>query len=110
MPKISLNIEHIELGYLSERGGKYIFSANGDEVNRARKEFPIDMMLFNLNATGMQVFDDIPYPFNSFLSGVNREDIMQKAGINVEDNDFVKLYKLSKLIIVRENFEIHNID
>lgn len=107
MSRISLNIEDIELGYLIERGNKYVFCANGNEVNRAKVEYPIDMILFNLNATGMQVYDDIPYPFTTFVSGTYRSDLMEKAGINQNDSDFVRLYKLAGLTMMRENFEIH---
>lgn len=110
MSKIALTIEEIELGYLSEHNGKYLFCANGNEVDRARTKYPLDMMLFNLNATGMSVYDAIPYPFNTFLAGTNRPDLMEKAGIADMDTDFVKLYKLSALNLVRENFEIHKVD
>ena len=109
MTKISLNIENIELGYLLERDGKYIFCANEDEINRARKEYPLDMMLFKLNANGMKIYDTIPHPFNTFLSGTYREDLMTKAGINPEDSDYDRLCKLANLKMVRENFEIHTI-
>ncbi|MGN0961697.1 MAG: hypothetical protein ACI4PF_05845 [Christensenellales bacterium] len=110
MAKISLNIEDIELGYLLERGGKYLFCANEDEVNRAREEYPLDMVLFKLNSSGMVIYDRIPYPFNTFLSGTHREDLMSKAGINPDDSDYDRLYKLAGLNMVRENFEIHIAD
>lgn len=110
MAKISLNIEDIELGYLLERGGQYLFCANGDEVNRAYKKFPLDMLLFKLNSKGMQVYDTIPYPFSAFLPGTHREDLMIKAGIRSDDSDYDRLFKLANLRMIRENFEIHIVD
>lgn len=110
MAKISLCIEDIELGYLMERNGRYVFYANGDEVVRAKKEYPLDMLLFKLNEKGMVAYDIMPYPFSTFLSGTFREDLMVKAGINQTDRDFVRLYKLAKLKIVRQNFDIHVAD
>lgn len=110
MAKISLNIEDIELGYLLKRDGKYLFCANGDEVNIAYKRFPLDMLLFKLNSKGMQVYESIPYPFSAFLPGSFREDLMTKAGIKNDDSDYDRLYKLATLRMIRENFEIHTDD
>ena len=110
MAKISLCIEDIELGYLMERNGKYVFYANGDEVLRAKKEYPLDMVLFKLNDKGMKSFDNIPYPFSTFVSGTYREDIMRKANIETTDSDFVRLYKVANLKIMRQNFDIHVAD
>ena len=107
---ISLNIEDIELGYLMERNGKYVFCANVKEVERARKEYPLDMILFDLNEGGMTVYDTIPYPFSNFMSGTHREDLMIKAGIKSTDSDFVRLYKLAGLKLIRQNFDIHQAD
>ena len=110
MAKISLCIEDIELGYLMERNGKYAFYANGDEVNRAKREYPLEMILFNLNDKGMKAYDKIPYPFSTFVNGAYREDLMIKAGIDSGDSDFARLYKLASLKIMRQNFEIHIAD
>ena len=68
------------------------------------------MMLFKLNDKGMAVYDQVPYPFTTFLSGADRNDIASKAGIEKDDSDFVKLYKIAGLNMVRENFEIHIAD
>lgn len=108
--KVVLGIEDIELGYLSEHNGKYMFCANGEEVERALKEYSLDMMLFKLNNSGIKVFDKIPYPFDTFLAGSSRPDIMKKSGISKDDSDFVKLYKIAGLNLVRENFDIHRVD
>ena len=108
--KIVLSIEDIELGYLAEHNEKYLFCANGDEILRAQKEYPLDMLLFKLNSKGMEVYENIPYPFNTFLAGVNRSDIIKKTEIEENDTDFVKLYKLAGLEIMRENFDIHRAD
>lgn len=107
MAKIILSIEDIEIGYLLQRGEKYLFCANQDGIVRAKDEFPIEMALFKLNESGMIVYDSIPFPFNTFLSGAYREDLMKKAGIVDEDDDFQRLAKLSKLTLMRENFDIH---
>lgn len=110
MSKISLNIEDIELGYLIERSNKYVFCANVKEVERARKEYPLDMILFDLNEGGMTVYDTIPYPFSTFMSGTYRPDLMKDAGIKDTDRDFIRLYKLAGLKLIRQNFNIHIAD
>lgn len=110
MAKIILGIEDIELGYLSARGGKYIFYANGDEVVRARREYELDMLLFDLNDRGMTIFDTIPYPFSKFMAGTGRADLIKKAGIKESDDDFIRLYKLAGLKLMRQNFSIAQAD
>lgn len=90
-----------------KKGDKYLFCANGDEVNRAKRKYPIDMMLFTLNPTGMSVYEDIPYPFSSFIDGTYRPDIIRSAGIGDSDDNFTRLCKLATIPLMRENFEIH---
>lgn len=107
MANLILGIEDIELGYLMKKGDKYLFCANGNEVNRAKLEYPIDMLMFDLNATGMKVYESIPYPFSSFLDSTHRGDLMESCGIEESDDDFTRLCKLSTLNIMRENFDIH---
>lgn len=107
MAKLILSIEDIELGYLMKKGDSYIFCANGNEVERARNVYPLDMMLFNLNSTGMSVYNQIPYPFSTWIDSTYRGDISSSAGIDEGDDDFVRLCKLATLPLMRENFEIH---
>ena len=110
MSSIVLNIEDIELGYLITRDGKYVFCANGDEVVRAKREYELDMLLFDLNERGMTTFDTIPYPFSTFMAGTSRGDLVKQAGIKDSDTDFIRLYKLAGLKLMRQNFSIAQAD
>lgn len=110
MKRIALTINELELGYLSDYNGKYMFNANSEIINKAKEQYPIDMLLFSLNTTGMETYNELPYPFTQFMSGVVRADIINKAKILDEDTDFMKLFKLAGLKLMRENFEIHQVN
>lgn len=107
MEKIVLCIEDIILGYLVESGDDYAFYSNADGIARAKYEYPLDMMLFRLKERGVSEYDNIPYPFSSFMSGTYREDLMIKANIHPSDSDFVRLFKLAGLKMTQQNFQIY---
>lgn len=104
--KIALVLDGLELGYLEERNSKYLFMANSSIIQKLRDDNNAIMKLFNLNDGGVSIFEDIPFPYNSFLMYGKRLDIKGKAGILDSDSDFQKLYKLAFLKMVTENFEI----
>ena len=107
MKNIILCIKDICLGYLTEDCGRYVFYSQAEGIAKAKYEYPLEMMLFRLNASGVCKYETIPYPFSSFMAGTYREDLMLKAGINPLDSEFVRLYKLAGLRMTHQNFQIY---
>lgn len=106
MKKIYLYLEEIPLGYLIEVEGAYSYYADRENVLLAKEKYPIQMKLYNLNDGGMKDFESIPHLFSVYLDGATREDIIKSAGIEKDDSDFTKLYKLAELDFHPINFSI----
>ena len=106
MEKVFLSLNENVLGYLiaSERG--YVFHADKEGIINATKEYPIKMKFFTLNKSGMKEYSQIPNHFIQYLDGWDREDIMEKSGINESDSDFEKLYKIAGTNVHPINFLI----
>ncbi len=94
--KIALCYNDLILGYLAEEEGRYAFYADSKAFKQAKKDsvliFPI-----SINEAGVEFYDNIPYPFSSFISATEREDLVKQAKIKPTDTLFEKLYKLAGL-------------
>lgn len=105
MKKIRLLVVDLELGYLKEDNG-YVFVANEKNIVQAKKDYLIQMRRFSLNESGLGLYNQVPPIFNDFLSGTNRQDIIEVAGIDKDDSDFEKLYKLAGIDMMPNVFDI----
>lgn len=103
--KIVLNIQNIELGYLTYENDKYKFFANSKSFEKAHNLYPIIKNL-DLNSSGIGIYDKIPFPISNYISGTSREDIVALAKIKKSDSTFEKLYKLAGLDYMHELFWI----
>ena len=106
MRRINLYMLDIEVGYLNECNNSYEFTANSFGLNEVSEKYPFQLRMFKLNREGTKVYNELPYPFNEFLGYVGRRDLDEKAGINQNDSDFDKIYKLAALDMVTPVFSI----
>lgn len=106
MEKVGLYVGELCLGSLVFAEGKFVYSRNLDNEKAAYEKFPVDMMLYPFKGEEVEKFDRLPYPFSNYIGAMAREDLKAKADILESDTLFEKLYKLSKLNFVRENFVI----
>ena len=96
MLKVKLFVHDIELGELTEIDRGYVFTANKLNVSKAQKTYPIEMRRFSL-PVGVALYKDVPPIFDEFLEYSLRGDLVELAGINSEDTELERLYKLASL-------------
>ena len=106
MKKVFLCLEESVLGYLVEGDDGYIFHADKEGITNANKINSLKMKFFTLNRNGMKKYSEIPNHYSQFLEGVEREDIIKKAGLEEDDSLFIKLYKVAGLKNSPINFTI----
>ena len=106
MNKIYLSLNENILGYLREGENGYVFHADKEGIENATKISPIKMKFFTLNKSGMKEYSQIPNHYIQYLDNWDREDIMEKTGIDESDSDFVKLYKIAGTNLQPINFLI----
>ena len=106
MLKVKLFVHDIELGCLTEIDKGYVFSANKAGIDRAFKEYPIEMRRYNLVKSGTVLYRDVPPTFDEFLVYTSRGDLIERAGITGEDSDLERIYKLAGLDMMSTIFTI----
>lgn len=106
MRKVFLSLDKCILGYLIESNGGYIFHADKAGIMVAMKNNSIKMKFFTLNRSGMKEYSEIPNHFSQYLEGIEREDIIEKAGLLEDDSLFIKLFKVAGLKNSPINFTI----
>ncbi len=106
--KLVLKFKDIKLGTLLKKN-KYIYEPDIIGLKLFEKKYPYQYKFFQLKNIDNTEFDEIPYQFNDFLQGVNRIDIIKKAGIENSDDSFVKLCKIAKLNLATDyNISVDN--
>lgn len=106
MKKVFLSLDECILGYLLESENGYIFYADKEGIEKATKISSLKMKFFTLNRNGMKEYSEIPNHYSQYLEGVEREDIIDKAGLLESDSLFTKLYKVAGLRNNSINFTI----
>ena len=107
MKKVYLSLDDIDLGYLTKSEDLFQFVADEVAIKEAEQTNPLAMKLFKLNRKGKMFFDELPNVFRKFLVSNLRKDIISKADIIEEDNDFERLFKLAGLNMMNITFKIH---
>ena len=106
MQKLNLFIFDFNLGQLLYESGEYIFDPNKENIKKAHKQYPIQMIPIINNLLYSKEYNFLPYPFDEFLGYTNRLDIKENAGILDSDSDFEKLYKLAGIDMITPIFTI----
>jgi len=106
MDKVVLKIKEIELGFLVKEQSDFIFIANESNIKLAYKKYPLLMRMFTLNEKGKKDYKFLPYPFSLVRDSFLRSDIIIKADLKEDDDDFVKLFKVAGLDLEIPNFII----
>lgn len=102
-----LYYREFNLGELKFLSDIYFWLPNSNNINLANNKYPAGMDLFFL-PSNKTAFNNVPAHFNSFLLSASREDLIKKANITNEDNNFNKLLKLSNLEFYNQDFVIKN--
>ena len=102
-----LYYREFNLGELKFLSDIYFWLPNSNNINLANNKYPAGMDLFFL-PNKKQSYNSVPVHFNNFLIGAGREDLIQKACILSQDDDFTKLLKLSNLEFYNQDFVIKN--
>lgn len=106
MKKIYISFEDLELGCLFKINNEIMFSADEQAIQKMEENNPIATTFFKLNKQGQQKYQIIPEPFSFFLSNT-RKDIIEKANIQEEDDEFEKLFKIAGLNLMPQIFRIY---
>ena len=89
------------LGVLTYKNPQYIFVKNGNFSNKSMLEH------IGLNDKDEYYSNKLFTFFYKFIPSIERNDIIEKAGINVsEDDEYEKLKKVAKLDLNKNNFWI----
>lgn len=104
--KVGISLKDRCLGYLEEGDNEYIFYADVKEIAYCKSQYPIEMLMFKMPEEIVSKMSKIPPVFAEYLQGVDREDIIERAKINSDDSDFVKLYKIASINPQVINFKI----
>ena len=96
--KVDLYFKDCLVGQLSEENGKYNFVLDKENYEKV-KSFPSVMFAFEVEKLVEGEYDSVPKFFiNEFVSNIKqREDIKQKAQIDILDSDMTVLYKFAAL-------------
>ena len=105
--KVYISLNGLDLGYLTETNQGFEFVAYENNIELAEKENLIVMNMFKVNKCGKKTYSAIPEPFSRFIVSEARHDLIEKANIKIEDNQFARLFKLAGLNMVQINFKIH---
>jgi hypothetical protein len=97
--------QHYLLGELKFDNGKYYYNSNVDnEIEFDENTF--SGYFYELFDSSNVEFDRMPDMFAEYLLLANNERYVEIAGLSTEDDDFTKLYKLSKLSFDTSGFYI----
>lgn len=96
MTKIRLVLKDLDLGDLSYQNSGYLWTPNVNNIDLAITKYPLNMEMFFLPIKTTH-YKNVPAHYIDFLESADREDLANKAGIEEDDQDFVKLYKLAYL-------------
>jgi len=94
------------LGCLNYKKQIFLWLPNVDNIKKAKSKYLLGMEFFFLNEEKSEMFDRVPPHFDVFKTCCERDDIKTKAGILDSDDDFSKLFKISKLDFFNEDFVI----
>ena len=107
MEKVFLSYKSTKLGFLCRNEQGFCFVANETAIKKLQQKNPMLMKTFSLNLSGAEVYSKLPYLFSQFIPSNERVDLLNKAEIVEQDDDFDKLYKLAGLNLMNINFKIH---
>ena len=103
--RINLNYNEFNLGHLMQVENGYLWTPNIKEIARADEKYELAMDMFFL-PNEQVVYPFVPRHFNEFLDASERADLKEKAGIEDDDSEFVRLYKMGKLDYFSQEFVI----
>ena len=106
MKKINLYVRDLLLGHLQENEGLFAFVPHETNIKLARQKYPLEMRAFKLNSSKVVCDKVMPYPFSSFLESTGRIDLIEKVGIEKNQSNFEKLYRLASLDLEYPIFRI----
>ncbi len=106
MKQVFLHFNDLELGFLTEQNGAYVWVPNTNNMQVFATNYSAVCDLFFLNPTEPQAYREIPAHFADYLDAANRADIAKKAQISPNDSDFDKLCKLATLTYFAQDFVI----
>lgn len=106
MKQVFLLFKDIELGFLTEENGAYVWVPNPAGLQVFATQYSAACDLFFLNPAQPQVYNEIPAHFSDYLESAGRADLAKKANILPNDSDFDKLCKLATLTYFAQDFVI----
>ena len=106
MKQVFLHFKDLELGFLTEDNGAYVWVPNTNNMQTFATKYNAVCDLFFLNPAEPQAYREIPSHFDEYLESANRADIAKKAQISPNDSDFDKLCKLATLTYFAQDFVI----
>lgn len=104
MKQVYLTFKGIELGFLTEEKGVYIWVPNKDGIQEFYEKYEAATDLLLLSAVEPEVYSYIPKHFIEFLESSKRPDLAKDAGITDSDSDFEKLCKMAALDYFNDEF------
>lgn len=106
MKQVYLHFKDIELGFLTEENGKYIWVPSKDGMSEFYANYEAATDLLFLSATEPEMYDKIPHHFDEFVESSYRADLEQDAKITNADTPFERLYKMGTLDYFGDDFSI----
>lgn len=104
MKQVYLTFKGIELGFLTEEKGAYIWVPKKEGIQEFYEKYEAATDLLLLSAIEPEVYSVIPKHFNQFVESAKRPDLAKDAGIVENDSDFEKLYKMAALDYFNDEF------
>lgn len=104
--QIYLYFKEINLGFLSQENDVFVWFPNLRNIELFEKQNPAFEDFLLLERKEPVVYTKIPFHYSDFISACSRADLVKKAGINTQDSEFEKLYKLAKLDFSNQDFYI----
>ena len=101
--KVYLHYLEFNLGFLTKYTDFYYWVPNRKNIELAKQKYSLKMSMFFLPEEE-HGYNIVPEHFEDFLN--DRQDLFKKAKILPIDDDFIKLYKLSQLDFVNNDFVI----
>ena len=106
MKQVYLHFKEIELGFLTEEAGNYIWVPNADGIKEFYVKYEAATDLLFLSSTEPEVYNKIPYHFDEFVESSYRADLQEDAKIVDSDTPFERLYKMGTLDYFGDDFSI----
>ena len=102
---VNLYYNEYNLGHLEQTPNGYLWVPNVREIVKATQVYEMGMEMFFLPCDCVE-YPFVPRHFNEFLTACERADLKEKAGIEDDDSEFVRLYKMGKLDYFSQEFVI----